>query len=167
MHPTPSVRRLPTRLLVLIALAVTLAASLPAAAGDDPYAMSEAEGAAGPCRLGAPAPRALAIDGDGWRRSADGAVRCREEAGRGVVEIRVTSPLYYTREHLLRVGSATVGEVVKALGSPVASGQDPETGGLVLTYPRLRAHFPRAADRRAQLSARLSRIDLVIPGGDG
>ncbi len=140
----------------LLFAALLLAAALPAAG----EAASVAKGAAGPCRLGASLPAGLEPAGPNLYRTPDAALHCRVEAGR-VAEIRITSPLYFTEEHLLRVGGSTITDVVAAHGSPAGSERDEKAGNLVLVYPNLRAHFPLAADPSAQRGMKLSRLDLV------
>jgi hypothetical protein len=152
--------RHPTIRLLVLTLAI-LGNAAPAAAGDDPYAVSVERGTAGPCQLGAPPPRGLAAAGPGLLRTGDGGLHCRVEDGR-VAEIRVTSPLYYTAEHLLRIGSSTITEVVGAHGGPAASERTAKA--LLLVYDGLRFHFPLAADAKDQRGVKLGRIDLVQSG---
>jgi hypothetical protein len=149
-----------TALLLVPAVSGVLAmlgTAAPATAGDDPYSVSVDRGSAGPCQLGAPPPRGLAAAGPGLLRTGDGGLHCRVERGR-VAEIRVTSSLYFTGEHLLRAGSSTITEVVAAHGSPAATERTADA--LIVVYDGLRFHFPLAADPKDQRGMKLGRIDL-------
>lgn len=150
--------RRPTTSLLVLAVLATLGTAAPASAGDDPYAVSADRGTAGPCQLGAPPPHGLAAAGPGLLRTGDGGLHCRVANGR-VAEIRITSPLYYTGEHLLRVGSSTITEVVGAHGSPAATERTADA--LVVVYDGLRFHFPLAADPKDQRGIKLGRLDLA------
>jgi hypothetical protein len=140
-----------------LALALAILSALPATAAER-YAVSVSAGSAGPCRVGAPLPRGLEALGPGLFRIPEDGLLCRAETSR-VTEIRITSPLFYTREHLLRVGSSTIADVVKAHGRPTSTMKTKTT--LVLTFARIRVHFGLAEDPTQQRSMKLSRFDLI------
>lgn len=148
---------------VVWAVFVILGAVSPAFAGGS-HAVSVEKGTAGPCVLGRTLPRGLQSERSesGLFRTPRGGLVCRVE-GRRVVEIQITSPLYYT-EHTLRVGTSTLTNVVQAHGRPASSRRDREDGWLILEYPALRAYFPLADQASEQRSVELQRLDLIGAG---